>query len=132
MLEHFMEQEIERLRAELSQAQTERDAFANVFGGGNIVLAMVNCRADRARIAEQARQLEEARQFAQYVCDNEPSAEHIYILARAWLAANAPAPQAEQEHHITAGDVARAAEEAWSNVVNSRDAATLDEWHERT
>ena len=51
----------------------------------------------RATVAGQARQLEEARPFAEYVRDNEMSTEQIYVNAKSWLAANpAPAPQAAQ------------------------------------
>lgn len=123
--------------SELAQAKKERDAFANEFGGGNIVSAMVNCRAAREenlklsagdyllneigaalgcapdatileRIAEQARQLAEAHNLILNVhemADDETSKVEIETSSltwqieadtRAWLAANAPAPQAEQ------------------------------------
>lgn len=135
--------------SELAQAKKERDAFANEFGGGNIVSAMVNCRAAREenlklsagdyllneigaalgcapdatileRIAEQARQLEQARYCIErrlkYHRNYPPQGSARWddrhsgmsgdvarecdcdycIEDRAWLAANAPTPQAEQ------------------------------------
>lgn len=51
------------------------------------------------RIVALEAAVNEAQYFAQYVCDNEPSAEDIYIRASVWLAAHpagTAAPQAEQ------------------------------------